>query len=507
MAPSLLSRYEDKIAGVLGCFDRVVVYGTLPGLCFAEGMAAFLRSRNIRIFDYPRWAEPLREVIRENAERVAHQAGVEIEFVRHHIRKEARIAEVLAQRGHAPGLVHILSVMEECGTYRPWHDKRTGKTSLKPGRSKCLHYYFYFIDEEFGLCYLRVPTWAPFRLQFYFNGHHWLAAKLRKRGINYTARDNAFLAIENFAVAQQLADDFDVSRLHRALDRFANLYCPVLKTVPVAYHWSIMQVEYSTDVVFRRQSDLAPVYETLTRTAIHAVKPDHVATFLGRKLDDRFKDELGNDFSTRIEGTRIRHQMGRQASIKMYDKFALVLRIETTANDVTFFKHHRKVEHQDGTDTYKLAPVKKTIYSLVPDLRNLLSAANRRYLDFISELDDPSAGIKALDTISQPATDANGRRHRGFNLFLGDDQKLFEALLRGEFLISGCRNKDLQKALPGTTSSKASYFFKRLRTHGLLKRVGRTYKYYLTAFGRHVAVAGLKVKELFVIPSLAEVAM
>jgi len=31
---------------------------------------------------------------------------------------------------------------------------------------KCLHYCFYFIDEEFGLCYLRVPTWAPFRLQF-----------------------------------------------------------------------------------------------------------------------------------------------------------------------------------------------------------------------------------------------------------------------------------------------------------------------------------------------------
>ena len=42
---------------------------------------------------------------------------------------------------------------------------------------KCLHYYFYFIDAEFGLCYLRVPTWAPFRLQFYCNGHNWLAAR------------------------------------------------------------------------------------------------------------------------------------------------------------------------------------------------------------------------------------------------------------------------------------------------------------------------------------------
>ena len=35
-------------------------------------------------------------------------------------------------------------------------------------------YYFYFIDEDYGLCYLRVPTWAPFRLQFYCNAHNWL---------------------------------------------------------------------------------------------------------------------------------------------------------------------------------------------------------------------------------------------------------------------------------------------------------------------------------------------
>ena len=57
-------------------------------------------------------------------------------------------------------------------------NKRTHETFLKPTTGKCLHYYFYFIDEELGLCYLRVPTWCPFRLQFYFNGHSWLARQL-----------------------------------------------------------------------------------------------------------------------------------------------------------------------------------------------------------------------------------------------------------------------------------------------------------------------------------------
>ena len=63
---------------------------------------------------------------------------------------------------------------------------------IRPDSGKCLHYYFYFIDEEVGLCYLRVPTWCPFRLQFYCNGHAWLESKLIANGIGYAMADNAF---------------------------------------------------------------------------------------------------------------------------------------------------------------------------------------------------------------------------------------------------------------------------------------------------------------------------
>src|SRR6476619_7479675 len=108
---------------------------------------------------------------------------------------------------------------------------------------------------------------------------------------------------------------------------------------------------------------------------IPSVKPDNVATFIGRKLDESSTVDVGNDFHTRIEGTRIKHHMGPN-SIKMYDKLGRVLRIETTSNNVTSFKHHRRVEHRDGTWEMKNAPVRKSIYSL-PDLQGLMRAANR----------------------------------------------------------------------------------------------------------------------------------
>ena len=500
---SLLERYASKIKGVLSCFDRVIIHGTLPGLCYAAGMTAYLKAHGVRIFDYPKWAEQWRDLLRTHVERLAAAEGLTIEFIKKvkAFRKEQRIQEILATRGTQPGLVHIFSAMEPCPSYKPWHDKQTHQTFLKPDSGKCLHYYFYFIDRTLGLCYLRLPTWCPFRLQVYFNGHNWLAAQLRAHGIAYEQVDNAVVDLADFARAQALADDLRVALVHAALDRLAQRYCPILKRLDVRYHWSLMQVEYATDIVFTDAQALADLYEPLTRTAIHAVKAQHVATFLGHKLTAAYSGELGTDFTTRILGTRIKHHMGPVA-LKLYDKFGRILRIETTANDVTFFKHHRTVEQKDGQRVVKLAPVRKTIYSMCPDLRELLRAANLRYLAFLSELSDPSAGVKALRKVSEPVAE-KGRTYRGLNFFAATDQTLFEQLVRGEFLISGLRNHDLRQ-LTGRTTAQVSHALKRLRVHGLLKKIAHTYKYYFTDLGRHVILTGLKLKALVLIPALAE---
>jgi hypothetical protein len=110
--------------------------------------------------------------VRERAAELASAAGITIEHIANsHVRKEDVVAEVLAVRGDHPGLVYIISPIEACDSYKPWHDKRTHRTFLRPDSGKCLHYYFYFIDTELGLIYVRVPTWCPFRLQFYCNAN------------------------------------------------------------------------------------------------------------------------------------------------------------------------------------------------------------------------------------------------------------------------------------------------------------------------------------------------
>ena len=241
-----------------------MITGSLPGACYAAGMTSFLNAKNIRILDYAHFAEPVRERSREGAQALAAEHGVEIQHSSQaHVRKEDVVAAVIRQRGDQPGLVHVISAMEACDAYEPWHDKRTHQTFLRHTSGKCMDYYFCFIDEALGLTFLRVPTWCPFRLQFYGNDHSWQARSLTAAGIGYTLADNAFIRIDDWERAQQLADGFSPDTLHAILGGYAQQCCPVLDVFAQTDHWSLMQVEYSTDRVFRSEEILKSLYEEL----------------------------------------------------------------------------------------------------------------------------------------------------------------------------------------------------------------------------------------------------
>jgi len=501
---SLTQRYCEKISGILGCYDRIVITGTLPVLSNAHHLTSYMYQNNIRIFDYAKFAEPYRDELKQNAQRLAEESGLTIEYIRKSgVRKEAIIEGIIKKRGTHPGLLHIISVMEGCTSYQPWHDKASHKTFLKYDSGKCLTYYFYFIDEMLGLCYVRVPTWLPFKLQIFFNGHSWLSSELTKKNIGYQMMDNAFIDIDDWTKAQKLSDNLSVEKIHKKLNAFAEKYCPVHKVFKQSYHWSIMQCEYSTDIVFKKQEDLKPLYEQLIEKAIYSVKPENIITFFGKKMHGKYEGEIGNNYHVRIEGSRIKHSMGK-SSIKMYDKFGHILRIETTVNDVTFFKHYREVIHRDGSSTQKEASMKKNIYSLKP-LREIVSASNNRYLEFISAIDDDTIGHKKLEKATEPKI-VEDRNYKGLNFFCKADKKIVIALARGEFNIYGFRSKDIAKHLSWYSRYQLSRLLKRLRVHGLIKKIGNSYKYYLTKLGKEIIACSQKVINMVMIPQLSSAA-
>ena len=97
-----------------------------------------------------------------------------------------------------------------------------------------------------------------------------------------------------------------------------------------------------------------------------------------------------------------------------------------------------------------------------------------------------------------------GRSYRGINFFATEDAQLLEAIAQGEFCIRGMRNKTLRQYLPHLNAAQLSRALRRLRLHGLIKKAGRTYSYYLTPLGRATIAAGLRLKEFVIRPELAQ---
>ena len=120
----LTDKYADKIYGIIACYDRMSIQGYIPNWGHADAMTTYMKLNGIRIFDYPGFSQPLTEQVRQNAEKIAQENGIEIEFIRklHAFRKDDRIQKIIAETGKTEGLVHIFSAMEFCNTYMPWQD-------------------------------------------------------------------------------------------------------------------------------------------------------------------------------------------------------------------------------------------------------------------------------------------------------------------------------------------------------------------------------------------------
>jgi hypothetical protein len=110
------------------------------------------------------------------------------------------------------------------------------------------------------------------------------------------------------------------------------------------------------------------------------------------------------------------------------------------------------------------------------DLREILLGCNRRYLEYLSSLDD---------------------------FFSRVEQSLLAALQRPGFNIAGLRRADLRPLLSQSSPATLSRQLARLRQLGVIKRVLGTYRYYLTSAGRAAIAAGRRLTEHTIIPALA----
>src|SRR6516225_1935169 len=433
-----LSRFVAKFTGlivaVLSCFDRVIFKGHLP-ISNGPALEGFVdHVLKIRRCDFMAFAERQSETLVEHAKRAAEEAGVEYRFLQGSHRKDKLVVEILRRRPDlVEGLIAVFCCMECCPSFKLVSG--AGRPRLVDARRQQRVLYSYFLDPQLGLIYVRLTTWFPFTIQVYVNGHSWLAREMLARRLGFDLQDNAFTALDDPGAAQELADSFAELKWVKILDRLARRVNPLMAERwfrGLCYYWVVDQAEYATDLIFTRREALAGLYPRLLDHAAVNSSANDILGFLGRRFHPRFDGEVLTDCQKgRPPGARIKHRV-KNNWLKMYDKFGWVLRIETVINDPREFRV-RRLRTRNSRREMVWCPMNKGVINLYR-YREVSQAANQRYLEALSVVDDPAPAYRQVEELIKPVIVA-GRSHTGFNPASESDVKLFAAVLDGNHLV------------------------------------------------------------------------
>jgi hypothetical protein len=487
-----LSKFSSLIVGTLHCFDRVIFKGHLamarPAELerFVDYVLRVRRSHFSKVLA-SQWSDRLVD----HAQRWARKHNRIYLYRTGSFKKDQWAESLIREHGIERGLVGILCTQETCNSFALLPDEKRPRFISKPRQQRVL--YYYFLDPQLGLIHVRLQTWAPYTLQIYVNGHDWLAQQMARLGMGFVLKHNAFTQLDDPIKAQRQADRFAKLDWNNILGRYARLVNPLLRKELSCYkvRWFVDQAEFATDLVFPSPSVLSGLYQKLLRFAALTFTPKDILGFLGRKWDRRFDGDVQTEVKTdRLLGTRIKHRM-RRNWLKMYDKFGHILRVETVINRPQEFSVFRSRKHRDGSTSAGYFSMNKDVGSLVHYQEQAL-ACNRRYLDALAIVDDPAPAYQHLRQLTEPKRIA-GRSSAGFNPARRDDVRLFAAVLDGDHIARGFRNKDIRTALFGSAtqssprqSAAVGRLLKRLHHRQWLAKIPHTRRWRVTEAGRHL---------------------
>jgi hypothetical protein len=500
---SFVQRHAGSVIGTLNGWDRLRFRGTLRMLANVRGLESFLSYTGQLFKNFGKYVLERSRQVRAASLAVAESSGRPVEHLMGpSVNKEDRARSIVRRDGVKEGLIGVLTAVEPCWSYDVRSDRSKGLLELFHAYRKCQHLYHYMIHPIFGFMHAWVQTWLPFNIQLCINGREWLSRQMEAAGIGYRRVDNCFTWVSDLARAQTLLDQQVRFDWPKALGALAAKVNPALKSIVgdyrIDYYWSLDESEWSSDVLFHRPLDLERLYPALIRHGMESFGSREVMRFLGRSVErgitPRFKGQVISDIASKpsqYEGMRIKHRVNRN-SVKMYNKAGSVLRVETTLNNMSDLQAPRRIR---GKVIYK------RMRKGVADIKRrsqVSQASNYRYLEALAAVGTPLPLKTVTEKLSRPVR-WKGKQVRGLNLLGREDASLLEAVGRGEYLISGFRNRDLQSALlgPGTDdpiekrrrSARITRQFRMLRAHGLIHKVPHTHRYLVSEKGRQVIAA------------------
>jgi hypothetical protein len=233
--------------------------------------------------------------------------------------------------------------------------------------------------------------------------------------------------------------------------------------------------------VFANSTQGRQWFEAVIRDNLDVGRPDRIQLVFERRIT---KATPGL-FRTQVVQDGVNpslHAYYKSTHLKQYFKEQRALRTETTINNPKDFGILKDISH-------------------LPRLQQLGRELNRRLLDAQHVSLASVLSTQTLEQLVLPTVTADGQQAPALRLGQPRVMALFHALTSFAHLAQGLTNHSLRQQVADLlgldsaayTSAQMSYDLRRLRLKGLIQRLGNTYRYQLTPYGRQIALLFAKV--------------
>jgi len=479
--------FERFLVFVYHCFDRIVIQGYLPLLTRPEHIVHFFRDVHglypitpqvlaKRTLEYRGWVEGYARNHKIPILKAEKGASKE-DLVRPHLQRRER-------RGQH-GVYCIFTSMEMGSTFTskmpkfPTDDPDYRIIRRVP--SRFLHYYFYIRDPVIGPLAMCVGTYLPFQTTYYRNGHNFMEIELRRQGVAFRKDDNAFLATTDPEALQAAADRLSADIIEKRLNSWSWLLTPQFsendrKAVNLRRDYSINQIEYCRNFICKRHFPIPKIFEHSCEMGLFRLAADKVAYIFGVRITKRLRGKLYSVLEKLDHGHHVLRIYCKNLVGRMYEKFSTFLRVEVCVNRMKDLGLNQGLKN-------------------LQSLRQRLVAITDRFAGFEAQSLNVHADFPLFQRMALPVM-AGKTKIAGIKIHDTRMMRLMEVLLHGGTQRNGWRSSDIHQIALATfgwtaatyTLNQLRYDLRKLKAHGLLVRIGRSYRYRLSDKGVKAAL-------------------
>jgi hypothetical protein len=313
---------SEHVSFEVECIDRMYLNDVyVPQLQYASGLVGYVhRQLGLPIASTAPLAR-ITDAFTTAVRSFAREHAVPwVDFVKGQ-RKDDVMQEYLAGFTGAEGALFIGRAQEKTPLFRtekrrdtdgnayPWIVKTTGLVN---------HFYFYCVDADFGLFFLKFCSYFPYNAKLCINGNEYAKRQATQAGIGHTTLDNAFAAIDNVAAVQAICDGLGPEQIDALLRKWLAIlphpFTPADRAAGYRYDISILQAEFSLTHMLDKPVSGRIFFEQVIRDNLDIGRPDQIGLVFHRRIyrsgpratPGRFRTSNYHVFRTAVLARRLR---------------------------------------------------------------------------------------------------------------------------------------------------------------------------------------------------------